>query len=150
MVARAEVARRIIRTADRLGVASVAIYSEADVGMPFAHEADEAHCIGPPAARESYLKSDRIIEAALASKAQAIHPGYGFLSENAEFADAVEAAGLTWIGAPPSAIRAMGFKDAAKRLMVAAGAPVTPGYMGDDQQPSTLKAQPAPTAHPVV
>ena len=92
---RGEIARRIIRTADRLGVATVGIYSEADAGMPFVREADEAHCIGPPAARESYLKSDRIIEVALASKAQAIHPGYGFLSENADFAEAVEAASLT-------------------------------------------------------
>src|SRR5580658_2589995 len=138
---RGEIARRIIRTANRLGMATVAIYSEADATMPFMREADEAFCIGPPTARESYLKSDRIIEVAVASKAQAIHPGYGFLSENAEFAEAVEAAGLTWIGAPPSAIRAMGLKDAAKRLMVAAGVPVTPGYMGEDQSPSQLKVE---------
>ena len=147
---RGEIARRIIRTADRLGVATVGIYSEADVGMPFVREADEAHCIGPPAARESYLKSDRIIEVALASKAQAIHPGYGFLSENADFAEAVEAAGLTWIGAPPRAIRAMGLKDAAKRLMVAAGVPVTPGYMGEDQSPSKLKAEADRIGYPVL
>ena len=147
---RGEIARRIIRTADRLGVATVGIYSEADVGMPFVREAGEAHCIGPPAARESYLKSDRIIEVALASKAQAIHPGYGFLSENADFAEAVEAAGLTWIGAPPRAIRAMGLKDAAKRLMVAAGVPVTPGYMGEDQSPSKLKAEADRIGYPVL
>jgi 3-methylcrotonyl-CoA carboxylase alpha subunit len=147
---RGEIARRIIRTADRLGVATVGIYSEADAGMPFVREADEAHCIGPPAARESYLKSDRIIEVALASKAQAIHPGYGFLSENADFAEAVEAASLTWIGAPPRAIRAMGLKDAAKRLMVAAGVPVTPGYMGEDQSPSKLKAEADRIGYPVL
>jgi 3-methylcrotonyl-CoA carboxylase alpha subunit len=147
---RGEIARRIIRTADRLGVATVGIYSEADVGMPFVREANEAHCIGPPAARESYLKSDRIIEVALASKAQAIHPGYGFFSENADFAEAVEAAGLTWIGAPPRAIRAMGLKDAAKRLMVAAGVPVTPGYMGEDQSPSKLKAEADRIGYPVL
>jgi 3-methylcrotonyl-CoA carboxylase alpha subunit len=147
---RGEIARRIIRTADRLGVATVAVYSEADAAMPFVREAQEAHCIGPPAARESYLKSDRIIEAALASKAQAIHPGYGFLSENAEFAEAVEAAGLTWIGAPPSSIRAMGLKDAAKRLMVATGVPVTPGYMGEDQAPSRLKTEADRIGYPVL
>jgi 3-methylcrotonyl-CoA carboxylase alpha subunit len=147
---RGEIARRIIRTANRLGMATVAIYSEADATMPFMREADEAFCIGPPTARESYLKSDRIIEVAVASKAQAIHPGYGFLSENAEFAEAVEAAGLTWIGAPPSAIRAMGLKDAAKRLMVAAGVPVTPGYMGEDQSPSRLKAEADRIGYPVL
>jgi 3-methylcrotonyl-CoA carboxylase alpha subunit len=147
---RGEIARRIIRTAERLGVATVAIYSEADAAMQFVREAGEAHCIGPPAARESYLKSERIIQAALASNAQAIHPGYGFLSENAEFAEAVEAAGLTWIGAPPSAIRAMGLKHAAKRLMVAAGVRVTPGYMGEDQSPSRLKAEADRIGYPVL
>jgi 3-methylcrotonyl-CoA carboxylase alpha subunit len=147
---RGEIARRIIRTARRLGVATVAVHSEADAVMPFVREADEALCIGPPAARESYLRSDRIIDAALARNAQAIHPGYGFLSENAEFAEAVAAAGLTWIGAPPRAIRAMGRKDAAKKLMVAAGVPVTPGYMGDDQSPSRLKAEAEAIGYPVL
>jgi 3-methylcrotonyl-CoA carboxylase alpha subunit len=147
---RGEIARRIIRTAHRLGVTTVAIYSEADAGMPFVREAEEAHCVGPPPARESYLNAARIIETALATKAQAIHPGYGFLSENAEFAKAVEAAGLTWIGAPPTAIRAMGLKDAAKKLMVAAGVPVTPGYMGDDQSPSRLQAEATEIGYPVL
>ena len=147
---RGEIARRVIRTARRLGVATVAVYSEADADLPFVREAEEAHCIGPPAARKSYLRSDRIIDVALACKAQAIHPGYGFLSENAEFAEAVEAAGLAWIGAPPSAIRAMGLKDAAKRLMAAAGVAVTPGYMGDDQSPSRLKAEAGNIGYPVL
>jgi 3-methylcrotonyl-CoA carboxylase alpha subunit len=147
---RGEIARRIMRTAHRLGVATVAIHSEADRGMPYVSEADEAHWVGPPAARESYLNSARIIEIALATRAQAIHPGYGFLSENAEFAEAVEAAGLTWIGAPPGAIRAMGLKDAAKKLMVAAGVPVTPGYLGDDQSPSRLKAEADEIGYPVL
>jgi 3-methylcrotonyl-CoA carboxylase alpha subunit len=147
---RGEIARRIIRTAKRLGIATVAVYSEADAGLPFVLEADEAVCIGPALTRESYLKGDRIIETALARGAQAVHPGYGFLSENAPFAEAVEAAKLTWVGAPPAAIRAMGLKDEAKKLMVAAGLPVTPGYMGDDQSPARLKAEAGEIGYPVL
>ena len=127
---RGEIARRIIRTARRLGIATVAVYSEADRSAAHVRDADEAALIGPPSPRDSYLNSEAVLEAARATGADSIHPGYGFLSENADFAEAVQAAGLTWVGAPPSAIRAMGLKDSAKRLMIAAGVPVTPGYLG--------------------
>ncbi|WP_294644085.1 biotin carboxylase N-terminal domain-containing protein [uncultured Aureimonas sp.] len=130
---RGEIARRIIRTARRLGIRTIAVHSDVDADMPFVAEADEAVLIGTAAASESYLRQDRILEAARATGAEAIHPGYGFLSENAEFAEAVVAAGLIWVGAPASAIRAMGLKDAAKARMIAAGVPVTPGYLGADQ-----------------
>jgi acetyl/propionyl-CoA carboxylase alpha subunit len=135
---RGEIARRIIRTARRLGVRTIAVYSEADAGAPHVREADTAAAIGPPAARASYLAQDKILEAAQRSGAEAIHPGYGFLSENAEFAEAVIAAGLVWVGPPPAAIRAMGLKDAAKRLMDAAGVPTTRGYLGEDQTEAGL------------
>ncbi|RFB81935.1 methylcrotonoyl-CoA carboxylase [Rhizobium leguminosarum bv. trifolii] len=138
---RGEIARRIIRTAKMLGIRTIAVYSEADAGLPFAREADEAIAIGPPPARESYLSQERILEAARKTGAAAIHPGYGFLSENAEFAEAVEKAGMIWVGAPPAAIRAMGLKDAAKQLMQAAGVPVTPGYLGSDQSEARLAAE---------
>ena len=147
---RGEIARRIIRTASRLGIRTIAVYSEADAGMPFVREADEAVCIGPAAARESYLVQSKILEAAKATRAAAIHPGYGFLSENAEFADAVQAAGILWVGAPPSSIRAMGAKDAAKALMIKAGVPVTPGYMGDDQSTPHLHKQADGIGYPVL
>src|SRR5208283_342959 len=114
---RGEIARRIIRTARRMGVRTVAVYSEADADTPHVREADSAVLIGPAAASESYLVPEKILAAARQTGAAAIHPGYGFLSENAVFADAVLAAGLAWVGAPPTAIRAMGLKDAAKRLM---------------------------------
>src|SRR5690606_570013 len=104
----------------------------------------------PAPARESYLVGERIIEAARAAGAEAIHPGYGFLSENAEFAEAVMAAGLVWIGPPPAAIRAMGLKDAAKALMAKAGVPVTPGYLGEDQSPARLKAEAEAIGYPVL
>ncbi len=123
---RGEIARRIIRTARRLGIRTVAVHSDADADMPFVGEADRAVRIGPAAARESYLDRARILAAAHEVGVEAIHPGYGFLSENAGFAEAVQAAGLVWIGAPPAAIRAMGLKDAAKRLMRDAGVPITP------------------------
>ena len=129
---RGEIARRIIRTARTLGIRTIAVHSDVDAGMPFVREADDALCIGPAPARESYLVQSKILDAARATGAEAIHPGYGFLSENADFAEAVEAAGLVWVGAPASSIRAMGLKDAAKKLMVAAGVPVTPGYMGEN------------------
>jgi len=147
---RGEIARRIIRTARRLGVRTVAVYSDADAGMPFVREADQAVRIGPAPARESYLDSGKILAAAKEAGAQAIHPGYGFLSENADFADAVEKAGLIWVGAPPSAIRAMGLKDAAKKLMQAAGVPVTPGYLGEDQTPARLKQEADRIGYPVL
>jgi acetyl/propionyl-CoA carboxylase alpha subunit len=147
---RGEIARRIIRTARRLGVATVAVYSEADAGAPHVAEADQAVLIGPPPARESYLNADAILEAARATAAEAIHPGYGFLSENAAFAEQVGLAGLVWIGPPPAAIRAMGLKDAAKRLMAAAGVPTTPGYLGDDQAASSLAREAAAIGWPVL
>jgi len=138
---RGEIARRIIRTCRRLGIRTVAVYSDADAGAPFVREADEAVAIGPSPAAESYLVGAKILEAARQTGAQAIHPGYGFLSENAEFAEAVMAAGLIWVGPPPSAIRAMGLKDAAKALMAKAGVPVTPGYLGEDQSDARLAAE---------
>jgi propionyl-CoA carboxylase alpha chain/3-methylcrotonyl-CoA carboxylase alpha subunit len=147
---RGEIARRIIRTCRRLGVRTVAVYSEADAQAPFVREADQAVAIGPAPAKESYLVAAKILEAAKQTGAQAIHPGYGFLSENAEFAEAVTAAGLTWVGPPPAAIRAMGLKDAAKALMAKAGVPVTPGYMGDDQSEATLLAEAKRLGFPVL
>src|SRR4051794_21424045 len=129
---RGEIACRVFRTARRMGLATVAVYSEADANALHVRTADQAVAIGPAAANESYLVGAKILAAAKASGAQAIHPGYGFLSENADFAEAVAAAGLIWIGPPPSAIRAMGLKDAAKRLMAQAKVPTTPGYLGDD------------------
>ncbi|HEY1427157.1 MAG TPA: biotin carboxylase N-terminal domain-containing protein [Caulobacteraceae bacterium] len=147
---RGEIARRIIRTARRLGVATVAVYSEADAGAPQVAEADHAVLIGPPAARASYLNAEAILEAARVTGAEAIHPGYGFLSENAEFAEQVGRAGLVWVGPPPAAIRAMGLKDAAKRLMAKAGVPTTPGYLGDDQSAAVLAREAAAIGFPVL
>ena len=147
---RGEISRRIMRTARKLGMRTVAVYSDADTEAAFVREADEAVWIGTAPAAESYLKGDRIIEAALDTGAQAIHPGYGFLSENAGFAEAVGRAGLAWIGPPPDAIRAMGLKDAAKALMEKNGVPVTPGYHGEDQSPKTLKAASKRIGYPVL
>jgi 3-methylcrotonyl-CoA carboxylase alpha subunit len=147
---RGEIARRIIRTAKRLGVRAIAVYSEADADAPFVHEADAAVLIGPPPAAQSYLLGAEILRAARETGAVAIHPGYGFLSENAAFAEAVIEAGLVWVGPPPSAIRAMGLKDAAKRLMAEAGVPVTPGYLGDDQSEAKLAAEAAAIGWPVL
>ncbi|OYW27593.1 MAG: methylcrotonoyl-CoA carboxylase [Caulobacter sp. 12-67-6] len=147
---RGEIACRIIKTAKRLGVRTVAVYSDADAAALHVRLADEAVHIGPSPARESYLLGDRIIAAAKATGAEAIHPGYGFLSENADFADAVTSAGLVWVGAPASSIRAMGLKDSAKALMIAAGVPVTPGYMGDNQDPDHLKIQADAIGYPVL
>ncbi len=147
---RGEIARRIIRTARRLGIRTIAVYSDADAAMPFVREADEAVHIGPAPARESYLRQDRILEAARQAGAQAIHPGYGFLSENADFAEAVIAADLIWVGAPPAAIRAMGLKDAAKQRMMDANVPVTPGYLGEDQGPALLQREADTIGYPVL
>ncbi|WP_439816497.1 acetyl/propionyl/methylcrotonyl-CoA carboxylase subunit alpha [Zavarzinia sp. CC-PAN008] len=147
---RGEIARRIIRTARRLGIRTVAVFSDADATAPHVQEADAAVAIGPAPARESYLVQDRLIEAAKATGADAIHPGYGFLSENAGFAQAVTDAGLTWIGAPPHAILAMGLKDAAKARMAAAGVPTTPGYLGDDQSDARLSREADAIGYPVL
>jgi 3-methylcrotonyl-CoA carboxylase alpha subunit len=147
---RGEIARRIMRTAARLGIHTIAVFSEADAQMPFVREADQSVCIGPPPARESYLDQTKIIAAARATGAAAIHPGYGFLSENASFAEAVQQAGLVWVGAPPSAIRAMGLKDAAKALMIEAGVPVTPGYLGEDQGAARLASEASAIGYPVL
>ncbi|WP_414899900.1 acetyl/propionyl/methylcrotonyl-CoA carboxylase subunit alpha [Sphingomonas flavalba] len=147
---RGEIARRIIRTARRLGIRTVAVHSDADAAMPFVREADAAVYIGPAAARESYLVPEKILDAARATGAQAIHPGYGFLSENADFAEAVQAAGLVWVGAPPAAIRAMGLKDAAKALMIEASVPVTPGYLGENQDAAFLQTQADAIGYPVL
>ena len=147
---RGEIACRIIKTARRLGVRTVAVYSDADATALHVRMADEAVHIGPSPARESYLLGDRIIAAARATGAEAIHPGYGFLSENADFADAVVAAGLVWVGAPASSIRAMGLKDSAKALMIAAGGPVTPGYMGENQDPDHLRGEADAIGYPVL
>ena len=147
---RGEIARRIIRSARRLGVRCIAAYSEADAAMTFVREADAAVCIGGAPAQESYLAQERLLAAARSSGAAAIHPGYGFLSENAQFAESVIRAGLIWIGAPPAAIRAMGRKDAAKQLMIAAGVPVTPGYLGEDQSEQTLMQEAGRIGYPVL
>ncbi|PZM10572.1 biotin carboxylase N-terminal domain-containing protein [Rhizobium tubonense] len=147
---RGEIARRIIRTTRRLGIRTIAVYSDADAGLPFVKEADEAIAIGPAPARESYLSAERILEAARQTRASAIHPGYGFLSENAAFAEAVQNAGIVWVGAPPASIRAMGLKDAAKELMQRAGVPVTPGYMGVDQSDERLFREAETVGYPVL
>ena len=138
---RGEISRRIIRTAKRLGVRTIAVHSDVDSGMPFVREADQAVSIGGAPARESYLVQEKLLAAAKQAGAASIHPGYGFLSENAEFAEAVIDAGLVWIGAPAAAIRAMGRKDAAKKLMIDAGVPVTPGYLGEDQSAKRLRTR---------
>ena len=147
---RGEIACRVIRTARRMGIATVAVYSEADAGALHVALADEARLIGPPPARESYLAIDRIIAAARAGGAEAIHPGYGFLSENAEFAEACAEAGIVFIGPSAAAIRAMGSKAAAKALMEAHGVPVVPGYHGDGQDDDRLLAAAEEIDYPVM
>ncbi len=147
---RGEIACRIIRTARAMGIRTIAVYSDADAKALHVRQADEAVHIGASPARESYLVGDRIIAAALETGAEAIHPGYGFLSENADFAQSVIDAGLVWVGPNPYSIRAMGLKDAAKALMIAAGVPVTPGYMGDDQSLDRLQAEADATGYPVL
>jgi 3-methylcrotonyl-CoA carboxylase alpha subunit len=147
---RGEIACRVIRTARRLGIKTVAVYSEADVRAQHVVQADEAHLVGPAAAKESYLRGDRILEVARRSGAQAIHPGYGFLSENEDFADACEKAGITFVGPPAAAIRAMGSKSAAKAIMEKAAVPLVPGYHGDNQDPAYLQGQADRIGYPVL
>jgi propionyl-CoA carboxylase alpha chain/3-methylcrotonyl-CoA carboxylase alpha subunit len=147
---RGEIACRVFRTARRMGIRTIAVYSEADAKALHVREADEAVLIGPAPARESYLDAAKVLAAAKATGAEAIHPGYGFLSENADFAEAVMAAGLVWIGPPPAAIRAMGLKDAAKSLMIEAGVPVTPGYLGEDQSLDRLQKEADAIGYPVL
>src|SRR5215218_8130557 len=147
---RGEIAVRIARTAKRLGMRVIAVYSEADAGALHVRVADEAHLIGLPPARESYLVIEKLIETARRTRAQCIHPGYGFLSENPQFAEACAAAGVVFVGPPPSAIRAMGLKDRAKALMEKAGVPVVPGYHGDLQDPKFLKEKAYRIGYPVL
>ena len=147
---RGEIACRIIRTARAMGIRTIAVYSDADANALHVRQADEAVHIGPSPARESYLMGDKIIAAAQETGAEAIHPGYGFLSENADFAAEVIAAGLIWVGPHPDSIRAMGLKDAAKARMIAAGVPVTPGYLGEDQSADRLAAEADAIGYPVL
>jgi 3-methylcrotonyl-CoA carboxylase alpha subunit len=147
---RGEIACRVIKTARRMGIRTVAVYSDADAGARHVRLADEAVCIGAPPPRESYLVIDKIIGAALATGAQAIHPGYGFLSENEEFAEACAKNGIAFVGPPVSAIRAMGLKSESKKLMEKAGVPLTPGYHGDNQDAAYLKQQADAIGYPVL
>ena len=147
---RGEIALRVGKTARRLGMRVIAVHSEADRAAPFVTFADEAWCIGPAPARESYLVTERILEVAKKSGAECLHPGYGFLSENAEFAEACAAAGVVFVGPPPSAVRAMGLKDAAKSLVEKAGVPVVPGYHGAMQDPTFLKEKAYQIGYPVL
>jgi 3-methylcrotonyl-CoA carboxylase alpha subunit len=147
---RGEIACRVIKTARRMGIRTVAVYSKVDAGARHVRLADEAVCIGAPPARESYLVVKKIIDAALATGAQAIHPGYGFLSENEEFAEACAKNGIVFIGPSVHALRAMGSKSEAKKLMEKAGVPLTPGYHGDNQEPDFLRQQADAIGYPVL
>jgi len=147
---RGEIACRIIRTAQRSGMRTIAVYSQADADALFVKMADEAYLIGPAPVQESYLRIDRIIEAARRSRAASIHPGYGFLSERAEFAEACAANGIVFVGPPASAIKAMGLKDAAKALVQQAGVPVVPGYHGSRQEPDFLRQKAYEIGYPVL
>ncbi|MBS1162723.1 MAG: carbamoyl-phosphate synthase chain ATP-binding protein, partial [Burkholderiaceae bacterium] len=147
---RGEIACRVATTARRLGVRTVAVYSDADAGSRHVAFADEAVRIGPPPARDSYLQAAAIIAAAREHGAQAIHPGYGFLSENEGFARTVAEAGLVFIGPPPRALAAMGSKSEAKALMEAASVPLVPGYHGAEQDPARLAGEAARIGYPVL
>ncbi|WP_428959911.1 acetyl/propionyl/methylcrotonyl-CoA carboxylase subunit alpha [Xanthomonas oryzae] len=147
---RGEIACRVIATCRTLGIATVAVYSDVDRNARHVRLADEAVHIGASPAQQSYLRGEAILEAARATGAQAIHPGYGFLSENATFAEACAHAGIVFIGPPAAAIRAMGDKSAAKALMQRAGVPLTPGYHGDEQAPAFLRAQADAIGYPVL
>ena len=147
---RGEIACRVAATARRLGVQTVAVYSDADANAKHVAACDEAIHIGGSAPKDSYLQWQRIIAAAQATGAQAIHPGYGFLSENEDFANACAAAGLVFIGPPASAIQAMGLKAESKRLMDKAGVPLVPGYQGEDQDPALLQREADRIGYPVL
>ncbi|WP_428534444.1 acetyl/propionyl/methylcrotonyl-CoA carboxylase subunit alpha [Rhodopila sp.] len=147
---RGEIACRVIRTARRLGIETIALYSEADANALHVQAADRAYPVGPAPARESYLNIPRIIDTARAAGAEAIHPGYGFLSENPAFAAACAAAGIVFVGPPPAAMRAMGSKSAAKALMETSAVPLLPGYHGERQDPDFLADQAARIGFPVV
>jgi 3-methylcrotonyl-CoA carboxylase alpha subunit len=147
---RGEIACRVAATARGMGIRTVAVYSDADATARHVAECDEAYRLGPAPARESYLLGDKIIAVALECGAEAIHPGYGFLSENEDFAEACAGAGLVFIGPPPSAIRAMGLKAESKRLMAEAGVPLTPGYHGADQDPALLEREAGKIGYPVL
>ena len=147
---RDEIARRIVRTARRMGIATVAVYSDAYRGALHVREADTAVALGGTASADSYLRTDKLIAAARASGADAVHPGYGFLSENADFAQAVIDADLTWVGPPPAAIRALGSKSAAKAVALRQGVPVLPGYFGADQSDATFAAEAQRIGYPVM
>jgi 3-methylcrotonyl-CoA carboxylase alpha subunit len=147
---RGEIACRIARTAKRLGLRTIAVYSQADAKALHVRLCDEAHAIGPAPAAQSYLAMDKLIAAAIASRADCIHPGYGFLSENAAFAQTCADAGLAFVGPPPAAMRAMGLKDRAKALMEKAGVPVVPGFHGEMQEPKFLKQKAYEIGYPVL
>jgi 3-methylcrotonyl-CoA carboxylase alpha subunit len=147
---RGEIACRIIKSAKRLGMRTIAVYSQADAEALFVQMADEAHEIGPAPAADSYLRIDRIIDVALRTGAACIHPGYGFLSERAEFAEACEENGIVFVGPPASSIKAMGLKDAAKTLAAQAGVPVVPGYHGSKQEPDFLRQKAYEIGYPVL
>jgi len=147
---RGEIACRVIRTAQRLGLRTIAVYSEADARAMHVVQADEAHLLGPAAVTRSYLDAGRILEIAAQTGAECIHPGYGFLAENADFAEACAEAGVVFVGPPPDAIRAMGLKDAAKALMEKAGVPVVPGYHGEDQDDAVLAGKAEAIGYPLL
>ena len=147
---RGEIACRVIRTARKMGILTVAVYSDVDRDAHHVAMADEAVCIGAAPSRESYLLGDRVIEAALKTGAQAIHPGYGFLSENPQFCKNCQENGLVFIGPPVGAIEAMGSKSAAKLIMGQASVPLVPGYHGEDQDPAVLKKSSDDMGYPVL
>src|SRR5688500_11116935 len=147
---RGEIACRVAATARRMGIRTVAVYSDADADAKHVLACDEAVRIGPAAPKESYLRADRILAAAQQTGAEAVHPGYGFLSENEAFAEACAAAGIVFVGPPPSAIKAMGLKSESKRLMGAAGVPLVPGYHGADQDPALLQREADRIGYPVL
>ena len=147
---RGEIACRVLRTARRLGIRTAAVYSDADAAALHVALADEAYRIGPAPARASSLHAEAILEAAARSGARAIHPGYGFLAENAAFAEACAGAGIVFIGPPPAAIRAMGSKSAAKEIMKGAGVPLVPGYHGENQEPAFLRREAERLGFPVL